>query len=108
MDMVYSAENFYSEVSNIIKRGNSKIYRTDKCSFSAPHGTQAVVRFSEDGEKALVVAHSFEDAKMLEIEIDGGYKIAKSLYDGGAKMSGNKLIISPTEDFMGNVYLLTK
>lgn len=108
MSMVYAAEDFYFEVKDIIKRGNSKIYRTDLCSFSAPAGTQAVIRFAESGNKALVVAHSFKNAKTLEIEIPKGYKIEKSLYEGGAEIKGGKLIITPANDFEGNVYLLTK
>lgn len=108
MSMVYEAEDFYFEVKDIIKKGNSKIYRTDACSFSNPTGTQAVIRFAENEEKALVVAHSFKNAKTIEIEIPDGYKLNKSLYSGGAEIKEGKLIITPKEDFEGNVYLLTK
>ena len=54
------------------------------------------------------MAHSFKNAKTLEIEIPKGYKIEKSLYEGGAEIKGGKLIITLANDFEGNVYLLTK
>lgn len=108
MDLVFDAENFYTEVAHIIKKGNSYIYRTDKCSFSNPTGTQAVIRFSENGEKALLVTHSFKNAKELTFNIPKGFKIEKSLYEANAKIINEAIIISPTKDFQGNVYLLTK
>ena len=108
MDMVYAAEDLYSAVSDIIKKGDSYIYRTDECSFSDPTGTQGVIRFSETKEKALVVTHSFKDAKKLEITIPSGFKITKALYETNAKIEGDRLIISPKNDFEGNVYLLEK
>lgn len=108
LSYVFAAEDFYAEVADIIKKGNSYIHRTDKCSFSDPTGTQAVIRFAEDGNKALVVAHSMKDAKRLEIDLPEGYKIAKSLYDSWAKIENGKIILDPNTDFEGNVYLLTK
>ncbi len=108
MNMVYAAEDFYCEVADIIKKGNSYIYRTDECSFSNPTGTQAVIRFSEDGQKALLVTHSFEDAKKLSFNIPSGFKIIKSLYNLNAEIDNEKIIISPENDFEGNVYLLAK
>ena len=91
-----------------IKASVIHIYRTDKCSFSRPVGTQAVIRYSEDGDRALLVAHSFENRKNMEIAIPKGYKIEKSLYNSWAKLENGKLTLSPTHDFQGNVYLLTK
>lgn len=105
---MFKAEDFYEKVAHIIKRGNSYIYRTDICSFRNFTGTQAVVRYSEDGEYALVVAHSFENAKAMEIELHGNYKLDDSLYNSEAEIDGNKLILSPKMDFSGNVYLLKK
>lgn len=108
LNEVFAAEDFYCEVSDIIKRGNSRIYRTDDCSFSHPIGTQAVLRFSEDGSRALLVAHSMKSPKTLEIEIPDGYKIEKSLYESWAKINAGKIILTPNRDFEGNVYLLVK
>lgn len=45
---MFNAEEFYEQVSSIIMRGNSYIYRTDKCSFYTPTGSQAVLRYLEE------------------------------------------------------------
>lgn len=108
LNEMFKAEELYSEVAPIIKKGDSYIYRTDSCSFYSPTGTQAVVRYSEDYESALCVVHSFEDAKCLEIDLKSEYKIEKSLYNIEAKTENGKLILSPKADFCGNVYLLKK
>lgn len=108
LEEMWAAERFYEKVSHIIKRGNSYIYRTDVCSFHAPSGTQAVVRYSEDGERALVVAHSFENAKILSVLLDGDFALEESLYDGGCNIMGNTLNIIPKADFSANVFLLKR
>ena len=108
IDEMFRAENLYSEVAEIIKKGDSYVYRTDICSFSDPTGTQAVLRFAECDNRALLITHSFKAAKPLEIDIPDGYKIEKSLYSSWAEIEGNKLIITPNTDFEGNIYLLNK
>ncbi len=108
LEEMWKAERFYEKVSPIIKRGNSYIYRTDICSFSSPQGTQAVVRYSEDEEQLLIVAHSFENAKELAIELKGEYTLVESLYKSAHFVKSTKLVISPNSDFEGNVYLLKK
>ena len=101
-------QELYEKVSPIIKRGNSYIYRTDICSFYSPTGTQAVVRYSEDEKEALVVCHSFEQAKPLEIKLKGKYIIKESLYDCECEIKGNVLTLKPHGNFCGNVYLLER
>ncbi|MBE6727426.1 MAG: alpha-galactosidase [Ruminococcaceae bacterium] len=108
LDEMFAAEEFYEQLSPIIKRGNSYIYRTDICSFYTPTGTQAVVRYSEDEGKAMVVVHSFENAKALEIELKGNYKLTKSLYGEDFTLAGNHLVLNPQNDFCGNVYLFER
>ena len=105
---MFLAEELYERVSHIIKRGNSYIYRTAPVSFYTPEGTQAVVRYSEDGSEALVVAHSFNAAAPLEIELEGSFKLKESLYSGGMTLDGTRLTITPTTDFSGNVFYLLK
>ncbi len=105
---MFKAEDFYEKVSPIIKRGNSFVYRTDVCSFYSPTGTQAVVRYSEDGKFALVICHSFENAKQLDIELKDSYVLKESLYDGGMIIDNNVLKLTPRADFCGNVYLLER
>ena len=108
LDELFAAEKFYERVAPIIKHGNSYIYRTDMCSFHSPTGTQAVVRYSEDGNEALVVIHTFEDMKNMKITLKGNYKIADSLYENTACIKGDVLEISNMSDFTGNVLLLSK
>lgn len=108
LNEMFKAEELYSEVAPIIRKGDSYIYRADDCSFHSPRGTQAVVRYSEDGLSALCVVHSFEDAKSLDIELKGNFKIEKSLYNIDAKIENGRLILSPKADFSGNVYFLKK
>lgn len=105
---MFEAERFYEKVSPIIKHGNSYIFRTDICSFHSPTGTQAVVRYSEDENYALVVTHSFEERKELEIVLKDNYIIESSLYPIQAQIDNKKLKIIPSFDFSGNVYLLKK
>lgn len=108
LNEMWRAENFYEKVSPIIKRGNSYIYRTDVCSFSSPTGTQAVVRYSEDGEKALVVAHSFEDAKELSLTLKGNFVLEESLYESTCTINGDEFTVTPKADFSANVFLLKR
>ena len=108
LDEVFKAEEFYEKVCPIIKHGDSYIYRTDACSFYSPTGTQAVVRYSENEENALVVCHSFKDAKELIIELKGNYVLSESLYDSECAIDKNILKLTPSADFSGNVYLLKK
>lgn len=104
---MFKAEDFYERVSPIIKRGNSYIYRTDICSFYDPVGTQAVARYSEDGEYLLVVCHALKDAKKIEFLLDGEYKLEAALYDEKIK-DGKTFAYSPKSDLSGNVFLLKK
>ena len=108
LNEMFEAENFYEQVSPIIKRGNSYIYRTDLCSFHTPTGTQAVLRYSDDESQLLAVVHSFEDAKQLEIDTKENYKLVKSLYNTSIEVSRNKLVFNPQSDFCGNVYLFER
>ncbi len=108
LNEMFEAENFYEQVSPIIKRGNSYIYRTDLCSFHTPTGTQAVLRYNEDESQLLAVVHSFEAAKQLEIDTKENYKLVKSLYNASVEVSGNKLVFNPQSDFCGNVYLFER
>lgn len=92
MDMLKSAENFYKDASDIIKDGRSYIYRTDFINNRKPQGTQAVVRYSRDKTKVLIVCHYFNNAKKMSIELGGDYELEKSLYDTRAYVDNGNLI----------------
>lgn len=108
MQELYRAEEFYEYTSDIIKNGKSIIYRTEsQINFRSPRGTQAVIRYSADGEKALLVYHCFENPKELIIPADGEWAIERSLYDADISVSKN-IRISETKEVFGNVVLLKK
>lgn len=107
MNMIYDAEAMYEKVCHIIKDGRSTIYRTDFINNRNPQGTQAVVRYSRDKSEALVVYHTFNNAKTLEIDLDGKYDVVDTLYDSNSVVSADKLIIND-DDRTGNVMLLKR
>ena len=108
LSQIFKAEEYYESVSDIIKKGNSYIYRTNPCSFQYRIGTQAVLRYSEDEEKALLVVHSFKDSAMLQIKLNGKYGVASSLYENDIEIKDHMVYIKLPTDYSGNVYLLKK
>ena len=108
MDQVYRAENFYEEVSDIIRCGKSIIYRTEKfINNRYPKGTQAVIRYSDDGDRALLVYHCFETPEKLEIPLVGKWEIEKSLYECNIDVN-DKIVIDENREICANVVLLKK
>jgi len=101
-------EAFYEDVSDIIRHGKSTIYRTeDIINFRHPKGTQAVIRYSDKGNRALIVYHTFENPKKLEFELDGKWEIERALYP--AKISiDSKATIDESKKISGNVILLKR
>jgi alpha-galactosidase len=108
MDNIYRVEEFYDEVSDIIRHGKSRIFRTEKLiNFRYPTGTQAVLRYSENGENALLVYHCFEKPEKLVIPLNGSFKTVKTLYDADVTVS-DKIVINEKKEIFGNVILLKK
>ncbi|MEE0866902.1 MAG: glycoside hydrolase family 36 protein [Clostridia bacterium] len=108
MGEIYKAEEFYESVSDIIKHGKSVVYRTEpSINFRYPEGTQAVIRYSDDGERALLVYHCFNNPKELVISSNGNWEIEKCLYNGAVSVQDN-IRISETKEVFGNVVLLRK
>ena len=103
---MFAAERFYETVSSIIKRGSSYIYRNAPCSFREPEGIQAVIRYSEDLNLALVVVHAMQNAGELEFRLKGKYRIKQSLYNKTAEIADGCFSVGVMPDFSGNVYLL--
>ncbi len=108
LKQLFDAEKLYEKAAPIIKHGDSYIYRTDMCSFHSPTGTQAVVRYSEDGSRALAVIHSFKDMKEMKVALKGNYKIEETLYKNTAVINDGVLEISDMPDFTGNVLILSR
>lgn len=106
MEQMLNAEKYYEKVAPIIKHGKSRIYRTDVVNYRQLKGSQAVVRYSDDGKYALLVYHCFNESKKLEINLDYNMEIESSLYEAKATVNGNKLVIDEGKDVFGNVVLL--
>jgi len=108
MNEVYDAEAFYEDVSDIIRHGKSIIYRScDLMNFRYPKGTQAVIRYSDKADRALLVYHTFESPEKLEFTLKGSWEIKKTLYPGKVT-AGKTIIIDETKESFGNVVLLKK
>ena len=108
LEQTRMAERFYGEVSDIIRHGKSYVFRSnEKINFRYPEGTQAVVRYSDDGERAIVVYHTFENPDVLTVPLNGEWRIEKTLYDG-AITAGNELVINESKQIFGNVVLLKR
>ena len=103
---MFAAERFYETVSPIIKRGSSYIYRNAPCSFREPEGIQAVIRYSENLNSALVVVHAMQNAGELKFRLKGKYRIKQSLYNKTAEIADGCFSVGVMPDFSGNVYLL--
>ncbi len=103
-----AAENFYDEVSGIVRHGKSIVYRTeDNINFRYPEGTQAVLRYADDGERALLVYHTFDNPKQLNVPVNGDWVIEKSLYDAKITVA-NEIVIDEAKAIFGNVVLLKR
>lgn len=59
---------YYKEMASIIQHGRSYRYGKEDLSYSNPKGWQAMIRMAEDGQSAMAVIHTFQDAPE-EIEI---------------------------------------
>ena len=105
-DMVINAEKMYEKVSDIIKDGYSEIFRTNEPNCRYLNGTQAVIRYSADRSKALLVYHCFNNAKKLEIELKENMKISEKLYEDNTVVKDGKIILDISENATGNVLVL--
>ena len=110
MQKIRDAEEFYTEVCDIIRHGKSIVYRTEKnVIFRYPTGTQAVLRYADDGERALLVYHTFEHPKNLHIPVEGEWKIDRTLYKNDRKVTvTEQIVIHEEKSVTGNVLLLKK
>ncbi len=108
MKEVIKAESFYEEVSDIIRHGKSYVYRTaDDINYRYPEGTQAVLRYADTEDKALLVYHTFDKPEKLEIPIMDKWEVDRTLYPSQIMISDN-ITIDEIKPIFGNVVLLKK
>lgn len=108
MKHVLNAEKLYEKVAPIIRNGKSRIYRTDAVDYRNLQGTQAVLRYADDGQSALLVYHCFKNSKITEIDLDFDMEIEDSLYESKVTIKGKKLTIDDGRETVANVILLKR
>jgi alpha-galactosidase len=111
--VVRDAIRFYEQVAPIIKNGKSRLYQQIGNAWRHPQGAQAVLRISEPGNHALVVAHTFAAPLPTEIVIplpEGKWQISTAFpgIDTLPVIDSNELRIEPSGEFKGLVLHLTR
>jgi alpha-galactosidase len=107
-----NAMRFYSCAAPIIKEGHSHIVGEIGPSWRYPQGWQGVLRYSSDGQKALVVLHAFAQApERVEVPLDNGIWRIEAHFDAdfaGAIQDENTLNWPIPADFSAAVVLLAR
>ena len=111
--LVLVAIRFYEQVAPIIKNGKSRLYRQIGYAWRHPQGAQAVIRFSGDGDQALVVVHTFADPLPSEMDISlphGRWQISSAFpkITASVEVVANQLRIKVTSEFEGLVLWLIR
>jgi alpha-galactosidase len=110
--LAQDAMRFYARAAPIIKKGHSRIVGDIGPSWRYPEGWQGVVRYSPDGQKALVVLHAFAKApKAVEILLKNGKWRIDGCFDAnfaGAIHDENSLSWRISADFSAAVVLLSR
>ncbi len=107
MSEICRAEDYYENVSDIIRHGKSEIYRTNEINLRYPEGIQAVLRYSDDGDRAMIVYHCFDNPTPLCVPLKGEWEIESTLYDADITL-GESLVINETKEVFGNVIVLKR
>jgi alpha-galactosidase len=110
---VQTAIRFYEQVAPIIGNGRSRLVQQIGAAWRHPQGAQAVVRVSEDGNQALVVAHTFAAPLPSEIAVslpEGDWQIAGVFPDTttAPEIIANQLRVKLAIEFEGSVLHLTR
>jgi alpha-galactosidase len=107
--LVQQAIALYQQAAPVIKHGTSRLFRSLGPSWRHPAGWQAVRRISDDGQRALLVVHTFANAPAT-IEVPwpaGAWQITGQLSgQTSPTISGGALTLANGGDFTGAVYLL--
>ena len=111
--VVQDAIRFYEQVAPIIKNGKSRLYQQIGNAWRHPQGAQALLRISEAGDEALVMAHTFAAPLPAEIVVplpEGQWQISTAFpsTDALPAIDSNELRIEPSGEFKGLVLHLTR
>lgn len=111
--LVQEAVRFYAQAAGVIARGSSRLFQQINNAWQHLEGAQALLRISEDGQKALIVAHSFGAPLPAEIQVPlpgEGWQVdscfpASSL---APQIADGKLIYRPAAEWQGAGWILSK
>ena len=104
-NVLRNAIEFYKKLDNVIINGTTHIYGNRGRNTRYPHGTQVVLRKTDD--EILVVCHAFENpSDKFEIEIDDRFKICDIFNSKNIEVINNKLVINKMDSFTAEAILL--
>jgi alpha-galactosidase len=111
--VMQDAIRFYGQVAPIIKNGKSRLYQQIGNAWRHPQGAQAVLRVSDAGDQALLVAHTFAAPLPSQIIVplpEGEWQISAAFPSTGALpvISSDGLRIEPSREFEGLVLHITR
>ena len=101
-----TAENFYDNISHIIKYGHSKITADRSLNISHPRGSQIVTRTL--GNEMLVVCHTFDEPTNIRLHIGAGYTIKEAFFPRGLSLEGDTLVLQDAKALCGMALHLIK
>ncbi len=108
-DLVLRAQKLYRKTAPVIKYGTSRRFSEPGESWRHPRGWQAVRRISTDGNSALVVIHTFQDApKEVRIPLSDAWTIVEEFPLTAATIQGHELVCPADADFCSSVVLLKR
>jgi alpha-galactosidase len=108
-ELAKRAMALYRRVAPVIKKGESRRFGSQGPSWRHPIGWQAVRRIHGDGQRMLVVLHTFGSAPSeVEIPLPPGRWAVESVFPDAVADCGETLRIRDLADFQGKVICLTK
>lgn len=98
--LVDAGISFYKSVRHIICNGVSRFYGPRLSGYRHLKGWQGVLRFSEDGQEALLVIHSFarSQKEIIQIPVGEAYGIAGIFTSGKKAVSVENAVVSVEMD----------
>ncbi len=89
--IVQEAIDFYKQISHLIKCGNSYRFGEPVERYNYPTGYQVMLR--KDGEKALIIAHTFDIDGEVTVELPDNYKVINKFGSDEITLKDNKVAI---------------
>lgn len=108
-EIVTRAMALYRQAAPVLKHGTSRHFGASGASWRHPVGWQAVRRVSADGNRILVVLHTFAHAPFeVEVPLPPGPWAIESVFLNADAACGDSLRVRNLADFQGRVYILAR